>query len=450
MARGTHCVIGAGMAGLAATRALVDRGVDVHVYEAKPDVGGNWLDGVYDSTHLITSRASTGFPEFPMPADWPDFPHHRDVGAYLRAYADHFELRPMIRFRHEIVSVRPAAARDGTDGWHVTYRDEEGVRHIRHYAGVVVANGHHWDARTPHRPGTFSGRQLHAGQYRNTDDLVGPRVLVVGAGNSACDLVVEAAQRFGRAWVSMRRTNHFMPKTLFGKPITDMTSPWLPTWVQRQFARVALRVVHGPYARYGMPEPDHALFSRPTTINSQLMYAMRHGSVSYRPDIDHFDGRAVHFTDGRVEQFDTVVWATGYHVSFPFLAPDLLSWTGEVPRRVLGLGVPGLAGLYLFGLIQLRGGAGPLLSRSAELLADMVDAQSHRDRPVADEVAVVRPADSRFFVSVGEMIRQVYLERRLMAGYRAAQRVRRRWTPAEPLLSGTEVTRVPATTPARP
>jgi cation diffusion facilitator CzcD-associated flavoprotein CzcO len=432
VSHGTHCVIGAGFAGLAAARALVARGVDVEVHEARPDVGGLWLDGVYDSTHLITSRKATGFPEFPMPADWPDFPSRALLPGYFRAYAEHFDLVRRIRFGHTVRSVAAAGPADGTQGWDVTVVDDTGATVTRRYAGVVIANGHHWDPVLPTVSGHFTGQSLHSHDYRRPEDLAGPRVLVVGAGNSACDLVVEAAERFGWAAVSMRRTRHLVPKTVRGVPITELSNPWLPTWVQRSVSRRWLNTINGPYARYGLPEPDHPLYSGPTTINTSMLSALRHGTVSYRPGIARADGNRVLFSDGREEEYDTIVWATGYRVSFPFLAEGVLDCEGEVPRRVAGVAVPGRAGLYVFGLIQLRGGAGPQLSGSAELLADLVGEQAVLDRPVADVLAPVLRPDARFFLSVPEMVRQTYRERKVVAAHRRLRELRGQTTPVGP------------------
>jgi hypothetical protein len=397
---------------------LLDRGIEVDLFDSRPDVGGNWYDGVYDSTHLITSRDSTGFLEYPMPGHLPDFPRQREVLDYLRAYAEAFGLTRRTRFEHEVLSVRPMGAPDGSDGWLVTARTPATDVRTWHYAGVVVANGHHWHRRVPPEAERFEGHQLHAKDYKSPTDLRGPRVLVVGAGNSACDMVVEAGAALGSADISMRHTAHFMPKTVFGKPITEMNNPWLPTWAQRLIMKPVLRVINGPYSRYGMPEPDHKLFSRPSPINSQMMYEMRHGTVRYRPGINDISGRIVTFTDGSAKEYDTILWATGYHVSFPFLEPGLFRWADGIPYRVCGQMPEHSAGIYLFGLIQLRGGAGPLLSRSAELLADLIEAQSVRPSPIAEGIAAVRPADNRFFTSVAGMIAEVDKERRIVARYR--------------------------------
>ena len=111
------CVIGAGSSGLAAAKNLKEHGFTVEVLEREDDLGGNWNYGkpharVYRSTHMISSKRCTEFTDFPMPRDFPDFPHHTQILAYLRAYAAHFSLEPLIQYRTPVQApgVEPAAA----------------------------------------------------------------------------------------------------------------------------------------------------------------------------------------------------------------------------------------------------------------------------------------------------------------------------------------------------
>jgi cation diffusion facilitator CzcD-associated flavoprotein CzcO len=105
-----HLVIGAGYAGLGVARALDATGIDVEVVERNDEVGGNWLNGVYDSTHIISSRDSTGYAEFPMPRAYPDFPSREQMLAYLRSYAEAFSIRKLISFGTEVTRVVPGSA----------------------------------------------------------------------------------------------------------------------------------------------------------------------------------------------------------------------------------------------------------------------------------------------------------------------------------------------------
>ena len=184
MTRGRYCIIGAGAAGLGALKVLLDEGFSVDCFERGDRVGGHWHTD-YECLHLITPRGSSGFEGTPMPAHYPLFPSRDQMRDYIVGFAAEHGLEAHIAFNTEVASVEP----DG-DGWElVTARGDR-----RRYDAVIVANGHLWDPFVPDYPGRFDGRSLHSAEYRNAGDLAGERVLVVGAGNSGCDLAVDAAQ----------------------------------------------------------------------------------------------------------------------------------------------------------------------------------------------------------------------------------------------------------------
>ena len=420
-----HCIIGAGYAGNGVARAFIEAGIPYDQLERNAYIGGNWADGVYDSTQIISSRDSTQYGDFPMPPDYPDFPSREQVLAYLNAYVDRFGLRKRIEFETEVVRCKPLD-RNGMAGWRVELASGE----VREYAGVVVANGHHWDKRYPDYPGAFTGREIHSKDYKHPDDLEGERVLVVGAGNSGCDIAVEAAKELGGTDISMRRGYWFLPKTILGVPTAELDRPAFPVWAQRLFLRVMLRIVYGRYERYGLPHPDHRLFDKHPTVNSQLLYALRHGRVRARPDIARLEGRTVHFVDGTSAEYDTIVWATGFHVSFPFLDRDLFEWQGGAPVRVAGMLPPGIANLYAYGVMQPRGGAGPLITASARLLAEMVRAQERLDHPVAEDFARIDRPSARMLVGVSETMRRIALGRRALRAFLLANRLTGHTQPA--------------------
>src|SRR5262249_7637140 len=89
-------VVGAGPCGLTAVKNLLAVGLrDVVCYDESDCIGGNWKFhedpgrmSVYESTHIITSKPLTEFDDFPMPAEYPDFPSHQQMLAYFESYAD--------------------------------------------------------------------------------------------------------------------------------------------------------------------------------------------------------------------------------------------------------------------------------------------------------------------------------------------------------------------------
>ncbi len=373
--RARHAIIGAGFCGLGVAAAFKRHRVPYDQFEADDDIGGNWYHGVYETVHIISSRKTTEYSDWPMPAHWPDFPSASQMLEYLRGYAERWQLRPHIELRTRVEHVRPVPG----EAWEITL--STGERRV--YGGVVVCNGHHWDRRMPEYPGQFAGQIIHSKDYKNPEVLRGKRVLVVGGGNSACDIAVEAARFAEASHISMRRGYWFMPKTMFGVPTVELVKPWMPLEAQRVFIQAMLRAIVGPYERYGLEHPDHDIFERHPTINTELLHFLRHGRITPHRDIARYDGDFVEFTDGARDAFDLIVCATGYNVSFPFVADNVVSWSPEgMPNLIGSMLPPGYKNIYFFGMGQPRYGAGPLISAGAEALCTMVDVQKRLDNPL--------------------------------------------------------------------
>ena len=313
-----YCILGAGTSGLAVAKNFLEADIPFDCLEREDDIGGNWYFGkpassIYDSTHLISSKRLTEYTDFPMPEDYPEFPGHELVFEYLRNYARHFDLNNHIQFGTSVARMEPV---DG--GWCVEL--EDGASRL--YRGVVIANGHNWDPRLPDYPGEFTGEVLHSSEYKVAETMRNKRVLVVGGGNSGCDLAVEAAIHAREASLSLRRGYHVLPKFFKGKPIDqcgETVHRWrLPLWIRRVAAKMVVRWVLGPPEQSGLPRPDHRLFESHPIINSRLHYQAAHGNLDVRGDIARLDGDTVHFVDGTHADFDLIIYATGFRVSFSF------------------------------------------------------------------------------------------------------------------------------------
>jgi cation diffusion facilitator CzcD-associated flavoprotein CzcO len=379
------CVLGGGPSGLVVAKTLLEQGIACEILEREDDVGGTWYYGrpgssVYASTHLISSKRMTEFSDFPMPKEYPPYPSHEQALAYIRDYARHFGLYDHLQTNTTVVRVAAAEdLRTKADGdsppWRVTTADGQ----ERVYRGLVIANGHHWDPLWPEVAGEFSGEQIHAHDYKTPGQIAGKRVLVVGGGNSGCDIAVEAAQHARAVFHSLRRGYHFLPKFLLGTPI-DSGGEWLSRWhvphtIQRWITGWLAYVALGPPERYGLPRPDHRLFEAHPIVNSQLLYFVGHGKIQVRPAIDRLSGDRVRFVDGREEQIDTIVYATGYRVSFPFADRELLFDDAGKPRLFLNVFHPQYDNLFVAGLVQPNSGIWPIIEWQARLIAAYVAAQ---------------------------------------------------------------------------
>lgn len=172
-------------------RNLKAAGIDFVGYESHAGIGGIWdwanpKSSVYRNTHTITSKEITAFSDFPMPDEFPVYPGHPQVLSYLNDYADNFGLRAHIRFNDAVEKI----ARSTDGGWVVSSSDGTQAW----FRDVIVANGHNWYPRKPDFPGEFAGRVLHACEYKDAREFADKRVLVIGAGNSGCDIAVECCQ----------------------------------------------------------------------------------------------------------------------------------------------------------------------------------------------------------------------------------------------------------------
>ncbi len=384
------CVVGAGSSGIAAVKVLAERGIDVDCYELSDRVGGNWVWGnrngvsaAYRSLHINTSRQRMEFSDFPMPRNLPDFARHDQIADYFAAYVAHFGFGDRIRFGTGVTHVEPRP--DGSFAVTLSTGDTE------RYDAVLVANGHHWDPRLPEPmfPGAegFRGEIMHSHSYTEEAQLAGRRVVVVGMGNSAMDIAVDASYHAAETYLSARRGVHVIPKYVWGRPYDQIAGKeWLPSALRWPLARRLMAAATGPMTRYGLPEPDHKFAQAHPTMSSRVLDRLAHGAITPAPNIERFDGGDVVFADGRRVAADLVVFCTGYKISFPFFDRDFLDPSGDneirLYRRVFHPGVPGL---YFVGLVQPLGAIMPIAERQALLIADHL--QGRYRLPGAAEMA---------------------------------------------------------------
>lgn len=360
-----YCIIGAGPAGLAAARALREKGIEYDQVERFAGVGGIWdveVPGtpMYDSAHFISSRTVSGFSGFPMPENFPDYPDHRQILSYLRDFAAAYDLTGRIRFGVAVESLRKA-----TDGWELRLSDGT----TRTYLGVIVCTGAQWSPNEPEVRG-FTGEVRHSLTYRSAAEFEGKRVLVVGGGNSGCDIACDAATRAVAASISLRRGYWFIPKHVFGLPsdIVGGKGSFLPKRLERALLQPLLRLLVGDLTRIGLQKPDHKLFETHPILNDQLLHHLRHGDVTPRTGIASADGRRVTFTDGTSDEFDLILLATGYRHSVPF-AQEYFGDPQHPDELYLNTFSRRHEGLYAVGFIETNSGAYQLFDRQAHLLA---------------------------------------------------------------------------------
>ena len=391
-------IVGAGPSGLAALRALRRAGLDAVAFERGERIGGVWTredrsTAAYRTLHLITSRERTEYGELTMPEGTPDYPPRDAVGSYLEEYADRFGLSEFVRVRTEVVRADRTQAKP-RGGWQLAFADGSSAE----FDYLVAANGHNEEPVWPDPPypgaSEFAGRQLHALEYDEPSPFAGQRVMVVGMGNSAMDIVTDLSHVAARTILSVRHGSWVIPKRLLGKPADQVVKPFMavhvPWQIRQPLSQTLLRVVTGPPERYGLPAPDSGLFQSHPTITDTVLSRISHGRIAPKPGIESFSAEGVTFVDGSSEPLDAVVWCTGYRVTIPFLDESIVGADPKELRLFMRVFHPRVPDLFFVGLMQSTGSAFPIVERQSELLADYLTGRYVPPSPRAMRSAVER------------------------------------------------------------
>ncbi len=367
-------------------------------------MGGNWYfrnpngrSAVYESLHIDTSKTRLQFEEFPVPEEWPDFPSHRLMHDYFRAYVDQFGLRDGIEF-----GVGVDAARRTASGWDVTLSTGE----TRSYTDLVVANGHHWKPRLPAwaaDPATFDGVLMHSHAYvspfepveirgktrdRGRDGQLGDghRQRAVGAVDGRDALRLGPAGRVGAAEVPQR------PAGRQGDGAAGHPQGRRAGRVARADPRAGrLDVV------YGLPEPDHEPLAAHPSVSADFLTKAGSGDIHMLPEIASLSGRTVTLVDGSTVEADVIICATGYEMSFPFFDPDDVELHPDSDHRYplfKRMIKPGVDHLFFMGLAQSSPTIVNLAEQQSKLLARLLDG-TYALPSVAEQEEIMR-ADEAF------------------------------------------------------
>jgi hypothetical protein len=377
------CIIGAGSSGITAAKALKEKGITFDCFEKGSNIGGVWrynndngLSSAYRSLHINTNRVVMAYSDFPMPYDYPMFPHHSDIIEYFENYVEHFKLREHITFNTSVTDVIR-----NSDGSYKVILDN---RQSYDYQYVIVANGHHWNPRfpTPAFKGEFTGEILHSHYYREAEQVQNKDVLVVGIGNSAVDIACEAArQHKGKVVISTRSGAYITPNWIWSMPFDNLANPLtakLPLWLQRFLLNTTLWLARGKQEDYGVPKPNRPVLSEHPTLSQDLLNLSGRGLIKFKPNINEFRGKTVVFEDGTEQDFDMIIYATGYKITFPFLkhyAEFDIEETNNIGlyNKVIH---PDYKNLFFLALIQPLGAIMPLAEIQAKWIAKIIKGES--------------------------------------------------------------------------
>jgi cation diffusion facilitator CzcD-associated flavoprotein CzcO len=352
------------------------------------------------------------YPSFPMPEDYPHYPHHTLVADYLDAYVDHHRLRDRIECGTEVSSV----ARDG-ERWSVELANAT----AKTFDSVVVASGgRHAERVWAKLPGEFSGRVLHAFDYQRPADFAGERVLVLGLGATAADVSSEISLHAAATYLSARTGHYVVPKLFGGHPIDEL-SPLMrriSPEMRRPGLTLLLKLVHGEMSAYGLPTPPYKPGQGPLIATSDLLPGIAHGRIHPKPAVAELRGREVLFTDGSQLEFDSIVHCTGYQIAFPFLDRALVAGGADAPPLYNMVVPPEIDGLYFVGLLHSMMALMPLAEAQAEWVGDLLVGSVELPRRSEMWSAIRahrRKQEKRFYDTSRHLLVEPYEYERLLA-----------------------------------
>ncbi len=349
-------VIGAGAAGLCAAKHLIAAGIEPVLFEVGSKIGGLWvyendsgLSPAYKTLHCNSENRVTAYRDFPFADTDPIYPDHAGMTAYFVRYAEHYDLARRIRFNTRVTQVTGTQ----TEGFTVQTEDGSADR----FDTVVVASGHQSVPKHPQFAADFGGEYLHSHAYRVPEPFRDKHVLVIGAGNSACDISSDICPVTASTTMVARSPVLMMPRMLFGVPTSRVLGriekPWMPWPIRRCIREFISWATHGRMEQWGFRTPKTQTHPAGHHL---LMAQFIWGRVTAKPGIARIDGQRVHFDDGSAGEYDAMIAATGYHVELPFLSeaesPVAGNWLDLFHRVVQ----PGKPGLYFVGFFNVTGG----------------------------------------------------------------------------------------------
>ncbi|MDQ6650977.1 MAG: NAD(P)/FAD-dependent oxidoreductase [Actinomycetota bacterium] len=342
----TVAVIGAGQAGLACAHLLQQAGVDVVVLE-RAGVGASWR-GRYDRLTLNTDRRLSSLPGRPIPSSRKRWVSRDEFVAYLESYAEELPVRTDV----EVTRLEQEAS-----GW----RLRAARRTVLRAQHVVVATGAN---RVPFLP-SWAGRPTipvsHSSEYRTSAPYRGQTVLVVGAGNSGCEIAADLSATSG-VLLSVRTPPALFPRAV-GPVATQLGAfpmPLVPARVGDLAISAAMQLWHRGDKALGLATPRRPVTAARSgeipVLDAGLRAAVRSGQVQVVAAVERLAGRQVILADGTAVRPDSVVAATGWRPGLEPLVGHLgvLDERGQPLTRLPGLHFVGF-GPSLTGYIHAAG-----------------------------------------------------------------------------------------------
>lgn len=200
-------IVGSGFGGLGMAIRLKQQGIhDFKIIERAAEVGGTWRDNTYPGVACDVPSHLYSFSFIKNP-DWSRvFPQGAEIQRYLIQCCDQENIRPHIDFHTQLEKA----------SWNARKRIWEIHTSKGLYQAeiLITATGHLADEHLPQIPGLeeFEGQVMHSARWNHQIDLENQRIVVVGSGASAVQLVPEIAKTAKSLTVLQRSAPYILPR----------------------------------------------------------------------------------------------------------------------------------------------------------------------------------------------------------------------------------------------
>lgn len=355
-------IVGGGPSGLATAACLKQKGIPSLILEKSDCIGSLWRYRTYDRIHLHLPKRFCELPLLPVDRNYPDSLTSLHYVHYLETYARRFQLCP--RFNEHVIS----ASHDESTGWWkvcTVNRERGNFRKIQTYSArwLVVASGENAEPQVPciEDVRKFKGIVLHSCSYKNGATFKDANVLIVGCGNSGMEIALDLAYFGAKPSIVLRGHKHILPAKMLCVHTYTIISTLLKVfsvWMVDMLLLLGAWWVLGNTDKYGLKRHTEGPLSiknrlRKTPVLDTGAYRLiKNGDIKVLPGVARFTEKGAEFTDGCSEDFDAVVFATGYRINvreWLFSEVDLFTPEG-IPKSPSPESWKGRKGLYMVGL----------------------------------------------------------------------------------------------------
>jgi len=303
-------IVGASISGLASAASLQKHGIEYIIIEKQAQVAAPWRNH-YHRLHLHTNKRVSNLPYKKFDSAIPRYPSRVQVVEYLDNYQKEFNINPV--FNTEARSIKK-------EGEYWITETTNGIFKSKY---VVIATGPFGKPKPVSFTGmeTFPGKILHSYAYKTGRDFKGQNVLVVGFGNSACEIAIDLHEQGARPSMAVRSPVNIIPRDILGIPILELSQLMssLPPRMADTINAPLMKLLFGDITKLGLKKMPYGPFEEIEkdgnipVLDIGTIKHIRKGHIKIHDNIDHIEGKTVYFTNGKKEDFDAIIAGIGYY-----------------------------------------------------------------------------------------------------------------------------------------